>query len=157
VKKLNDGEMLVITSSLGLYGKGSFSMAACDEARQLLSASHKDWQALKGMVDPDVFVDEIFGFHAQQAVEKALKAWLALLGTEYPRTHDLSLLLGMLKDQNQRVESFYDLIEFNPYAVQYRYDAFEDFENPLDRADVTIRIEHLLQMIVSLIEIQSTE
>jgi len=61
-------------------------MALSDEARQMLAAAYKDWRALAGMADPDVFADEVFGFHAQQAVEKALKAWLALLGVEYPRT-----------------------------------------------------------------------
>jgi HEPN domain-containing protein len=72
-------------------------MAPLDEARQLLAAADKDWRALHGMDDADVFADEIFGFHAQQAAEKAFKAWLALLGVEYPKTHDLSLLLGILQ------------------------------------------------------------
>ncbi len=40
--------------------------------------------------------DAIFGFHAQQAVEKALKAWLNVLGHEHPFTHDLSHLLSEL-------------------------------------------------------------
>ncbi|NIR50348.1 HEPN domain-containing protein [candidate division KSB1 bacterium] len=35
-----------------------------------------------------MFDDEIFGFHAQQAVEKVVKAWPNLLGIVYPRTHD---------------------------------------------------------------------
>ena len=53
-------------------------MAPSDEAHQMLAAATKDWRALAGMADPDVFADEIFGFHAQQAAEKALKAWLSL-------------------------------------------------------------------------------
>ena len=35
----------------------------------------------------------IVGFHAQQAVEKALKALLVSTGDTVPRTHDLGLLL----------------------------------------------------------------
>ncbi len=31
----------------------------------------------------------IFGFHAQQAIEKLLKALIAFRGATYPRTHDL--------------------------------------------------------------------
>ena len=46
-------------------------MAPSDEARQMLTAATKDWRALAGMTDPNVFADEIFGFHAQQATEKA--------------------------------------------------------------------------------------
>jgi hypothetical protein len=34
----------------------------------------KALQALQGMIDVHTFANEIFGFHAQQAVEKALKA-----------------------------------------------------------------------------------
>ena len=85
-------------------------MAPSDEAHQLLAAACNDWRALGGMGDTTIFTDTIFGFHAQQAVEKALKAWLALLGVEYPRTHDLSLLLGILRDSGQNVESLSDLI-----------------------------------------------
>ncbi len=40
------------------------------------------------MTDPEVFADEVFGFQAQQAAEKTLKAWLTVLGLEYPRRHD---------------------------------------------------------------------
>ena len=39
-------------------------MAPSDEARQMLAAAYKDWRALAGMADPNVFADEIFGFHA---------------------------------------------------------------------------------------------
>jgi len=126
-------------------------MADYDEARQLLAAAFKDWRALKGMADPEVFADEVFGFHAQQAVEKALKSWLTLLGVEYPRTHDLSLLLNMLKGQGQAVEPFYGLIEFNPYAVQYRYGAFDEVGAPLDRSAVVNRVTELLRTVEAMV------
>lgn len=122
-------------------------MAFSDEARQMLAAARKDWRAVVGMADPEVFADEVFGFHAQQAVEKALKAWLALLGVEYPRTHDLSLLLNTLTECGQEVESLYEFIEFTPYAVQYRYDAFEEVGDPLDRSVASDRVAELLSMI----------
>lgn len=38
-------------------------------------------------------------FHAQQCVEKVLKAWLRSRGTLPPRTHQLSLLLALLPDE----------------------------------------------------------
>jgi len=70
----------------------------------------KDLRALSGMTDPGVFAEEIFGFHAQQAIEKALKAWLAWLDVEYPRTHDLSLLLSLLRERGADTAPFEDLI-----------------------------------------------
>ncbi len=50
-----------------------------EEARRLLDVARKDLNALPGMMDVETFADEIFGFHAQQATEKALKAWLTFL------------------------------------------------------------------------------
>ncbi len=62
-------------------------------------------------------------FHTQQAVEKYLKAVLALAGQPIPRTHDLediydqclALVPGLVLD---RIE----LSTLTPYAVQLRYD-----------------------------------
>ncbi len=34
------------------------------------------------MEDTSTFAEEIFGLHVQQGAEKALKAWIAALGTE---------------------------------------------------------------------------
>lgn len=128
-------------------------MAAYDEARQLLAAANKDWRALDGMTDTEVFADEIFGFHAQQAVEKALKAWLCSLDIEYPHTHDISLLLRMIENGGHNVEPLFDLIMFNPYAVQYRYDAFDDYGEALDRSVVSVRVGEVLRLIEETIQI----
>jgi hypothetical protein len=40
-------------------------MSGTEEAREMLLVAQKDLKALKGMIDSDIFVDEIFGFHAQ--------------------------------------------------------------------------------------------
>lgn len=42
--------------------------------------------------------DEIVGFHAQQAVEKALKAVLTAVAVRVGRTHDIAYLLTLLPD-----------------------------------------------------------
>jgi HEPN domain-containing protein len=127
-------------------------MATSDEeARQLIRAANKDLRALQGMIDASIFADEIFGFHAQQAVEKALKAWLSLLGEEYPKTHDLSLLLNLLNAHDQLDDSFYQLVEFNPYAIQYRYEAFDEIGEPLNRDVVIDRVGKLIEKIQALI------
>lgn len=49
-------------------------MGVSEEVRHLLAAAHKDLRARQGMSDSSIFADEIFGFHAQQAAGKALKA-----------------------------------------------------------------------------------
>ena len=64
-------------------------MSDLDHARLMLRMAGNDLKALQGMLDVTTFVTEIFGFHAQQAVEKSLKAWLSLVVVYYPRMHDL--------------------------------------------------------------------
>ncbi|MEJ2083976.1 MAG: HEPN domain-containing protein, partial [Acidobacteriota bacterium] len=113
-------------------------------ADRLLHSAENDFRALSGMTDPEVFTDEIFGFHAQQALEKSLKAWIALLGSEYPKTHDLSFLLSTLQRLGEEVEGFQDLIDFNPYAVQFRYEAYDEVGNPVDRNQVIQRVKQVL-------------
>jgi HEPN domain-containing protein len=44
--------------------------------------------------DPEINDDPI-GFHAQQAVEKALKVGLTLQGADFPKTHDLDFLVTL--------------------------------------------------------------
>jgi HEPN domain-containing protein len=44
--------------------------------------------------DPETNDDPI-GFHAQQAVEKALKVGLTLQGADFPKTHDLDFLVTL--------------------------------------------------------------
>ena len=45
----------------------------------------------------------LVGFHAQQAVEKAIKALLVQRGTDFPKTHDLQDLLQRLSTAGFRV------------------------------------------------------
>ena len=56
-----------------------------EQAKRFLDMAKRDAQAVGGMLDEDVFAFEVFGFHVQQAVEKALKAWLCSLGISIPK------------------------------------------------------------------------
>ena len=61
-------------------------------------------------------------FHAQQAVEKALKAVLVSRGIDFPLTHDLENLLEILRESGAEVPEQLDEIgELTPYAVETRY------------------------------------
>lgn len=69
------------------------------------------------MYDREKFDDNIYGFHAQQAAEKGLKAWLAFLGRSYPFRHDLGELLAALDDAGVDVENLWPLADFTPFAA----------------------------------------
>ena len=117
------------------------------QARLLLAAAERDLTALRGMNDVAVFADEIFGFHVQQAVEKLLKAWLALLGETYPTTHNLARLLERLNAHSTEVERFAELVEFTPYAVQFRYAPGEPNSMPLDRGAAIEGVQALFEVV----------
>jgi HEPN domain-containing protein len=77
-----------------------------DHARQLLDMANKDHSALSHMLDSASFSDEVFGFHAQQTIEKALKAWIAVRRLVYPKSHDVSALVKILRDEGQDLSNF---------------------------------------------------
>jgi HEPN domain-containing protein len=108
-------------------------MRDLDHAALLLGLVADEYRALGGMMDPIVFNDAIFGFHAHQVAEKALKAWLSGVGVEYPRTHDLYRLLALVEAAGPRASAYDELVELNPFAVQFRYDTFDEQGEPLDR------------------------
>ena len=67
------------------------------------------------------------GFHAQQAVEKAIKAVLSDRAVEYPRTHNLALLMKLVRGAG--LSSPPDEAEFaslTPYGAPLRYEADAD-------------------------------
>lgn len=126
-------------------------MPVSEHSANLLVMARKDFDALRGMTDSLFFADEIFGFHAQQAIEKTFKAWLAQNGIEYPLTHDLSRLLLILEESGQDVTAYWPLVEFNVFAVQARYESgLMAMEEPLDRASIISSIEALLLKVEAL-------
>ena len=129
-------------------------MPDLDQARVLLRLAGRDLQTIDAMRDSEPFGDEAFGFHAQQAVEKSLKAWLCLHGIEYPHTHDLALLYELLESAGAR-----DLVQFDPltdlsaFAVQFRYDIYDD--EPLDRNGIGKQAARLVQHVDELLRRQT--
>ena len=115
------------------------------QARVLLKAAERDVSALRGMGDAAVFAGEVFGFHAQQAAEKLLKAWLASLGETYPLSHDLAMLLDLLNTCGMDVARFDAFVDYTRFAVRLRYAAAESGAKPLDRETAVRGVEALLE------------
>jgi HEPN domain-containing protein len=71
--------------------------------------------------------DEQVGFHAQQAIEKAIKSVLGRRGVPFRRTHDLEELIELIDRASIPFPA--DLrasVALTPFAVQYRYDDLMD-------------------------------
>ncbi len=117
------------------------------EARALAVAAERDVAALRGMGDAAVFADEFFGFHVQQAAEKLLKAWLALLGETYPLSHDLAALLDMLAARGVDIARFDGLVDYTRFAVRLRYAGADPGAGTLDRGAALGRVDVLLEAV----------
>lgn len=104
-----------------------------DYALQLLEMAGKDQRALANMRDTDAFSEEVFGFHAQQAVEKALKAWLPAWIASIRELTTSANWWASCETPAQR-SRFTNFQNYSGFAVEYRYAAYNPAEGPLDRA-----------------------
>lgn len=68
-------------------------------------------------------------FHAQQAIEKALKALLISHRIPFPKTHNLLRLMDLVAAHPPDLEPFrQDFTLINSFAVEFRYPA--DLDEP---------------------------
>jgi HEPN domain-containing protein len=93
-----------------------------DYAALLIAKATADRQAVHVLAEADV-ADELIGFHAQQSVEKAVKAVLVLAGARLPRIRDLERLLALaFESGSPPPASVADGGWLTPWGVQFRYD-----------------------------------
>lgn len=72
--------------------------------------------------DPDMD-DRPVGFHAQQAVEKAMKVALTIEGVDFPKTHDLEYLIVLAEKHSIAIEPELESASWlTPWAAEFRYD-----------------------------------
>ncbi len=92
-------------------------------AELLLRRANGDLQACRVLVDSTDIDDNIVGFHAQQAVEKAMKVVLVLADADLPLTHDLKFLARQLRETDtEPPQDILDSAWLTPWAAELRYD-----------------------------------
>ena len=120
-------------------------MAVSEEAAVLLALAEDDLEHIREMQSFGSRRTAIFGFHAQQAVEKAAKAWLIVLGQAPPWTHDLNLLLGQLQARGVLAPNLVDgLARLTAFAVRFRYGPPSTVP-AIDGADLIARVARFVQ------------
>jgi HEPN domain-containing protein len=100
--------------------------SALDLAKRYLELADRDIVAFNKMkLDADIHINTTC-FHAQQGIEKCLKAVLVLNSVAFRKTHDLDELVDLLIS-NKVVHPFSEttLSVMNPYAVLLRYEDAE--------------------------------
>ena len=104
-----------------------------DLATRFARKARSDEIALEKLADDPNVPDDLIGFHAQQALEKLLKAALAHAGVAPPRIHDLGELVARLADVDlPPPTSASEARSLVPWAVEFRYD--DVLDERLDRA-----------------------
>ena len=116
----------------------------------LLGKAASDLSAARTLAADADQQDDVVGFHAQQAVEKSLKAVLAVRGFEIPRTHDLELLTRLVaRGPDELPDELGDAKRLSPWAVVTRYD---EIDATLDRNSAVAIAESSLTWARSMVD-----
>jgi HEPN domain-containing protein len=120
-------------------------MSPAEDALLLLAIVRRHLRSLGLTLDP-AYPDEDWGFTAQQAVEKLLKAWIVLADRRPPRVHDLEDLVALA---GQQVDPL--LLELQVFAVEARYEG-GPFPLPAPRQELLALVEVELERFERMVE-----
>jgi HEPN domain-containing protein len=91
-----------------------------DAPSQWLANARADLALAKVNLPPEGLYEHLC-FHAEQAVEKSLKAILLKYRVDFPFTHNLQALLDLFPEEINTPQEILEAVELNPYAVATRY------------------------------------
>lgn len=93
-----------------------------DFVQQWSSKAQKDLRAASVLLAADLEDYESVGFHAQQAAGKFIKAFLVRHQIEFPKTHDIAALRGLMARVDRRTFQLLVPAEvLTPYGATFRY------------------------------------
>lgn len=92
-----------------------------------IKADHDFEIVAQGMKAEPVITD-VLCFHCQQAVEKYLKLYLISQHIDFPKTHNVGVLLEECKKSDSAFNVLDDVIYLTEYTVELRYP--DDFYIP---------------------------
>lgn len=108
-----------------------------DVASGWIRKAESDIENLTTMMESGKSLDTAC-FHAQQAAEKYLKAFLCFNGITFPKTHDIEELLDLCATIDKR---FLDLVEETVFLTDYAVELRYDFEFWPEKEDVEVAFE----------------
>jgi HEPN domain-containing protein len=87
-----------------------------------LDKAEEDLAVANQLLADDVPYFAAIGFHAQQAAEKFIKAFLVSIQLEFPKTHDLRLLIAIVRLRDAALAENLDACNLlSDYGVEARY------------------------------------
>lgn len=97
-------------------------MANLKLAKDWLGLANTDLVGAKALLDLGERFLALSAFHAQQAAEKALKAYLVFQSIRVPKSHDIGDLVVLIELKDKKLsELLKPCLELTDYAVAYRY------------------------------------
>ncbi|MBI5059234.1 HEPN domain-containing protein [candidate division KSB1 bacterium] len=91
-------------------------------AAGMIAKGESDLAAARTLIEAGVSLDSAC-FHAQQAAEKFLKAYLARFEIEFPFIHNLEKLITLCESRDRAFSEIKEIgQELSPFAVEMRYD-----------------------------------
>lgn len=113
--------------------------------RDWLALAREDLAVAEHLIVSGTTFYGIVAFHAQQAVEKYMKAFLVAHEISFRKTHDLVQLMDLIVEINRPLgEALEPCATLSPYSVEVRY--------PGDSPEVTTDDAHEAVRIASIIE-----
>ena len=121
----------------GQAARDGFDGAGRKVRYELAEAERTNWpdlrqrisNAQRNLSDLEVMINgggspEAIGFHAQQALENALKGWISALDGAYINEHDIANLAGIVRQHEREMDTDAGerLAWLSKYAVKYRYE-----------------------------------
>ena len=93
------------------------------DIRQRIANAERELRVLNILIEGNAD-QEAIGFHAQQAIENALKGWISALDADYRNTHNLGKLIAIVRQhpQEEDTSASEQLTWLTSYAVEYRYE-----------------------------------
>jgi HEPN domain-containing protein len=109
--------------------------------RQWVQKAENDLRTAEHMLTLDERCPtDVVCFHAQQCVEKYLKALLSLQGTEFPKTHSIGTLVALLPEPQVAALTAEDQERLTDFATVTRYPGDYDPISLPEARDAVVRV-----------------
>lgn len=117
----------------------------------LIKAQHDLLAAKKLSAGQEVYTDVAI-YHCQQAGEKAVKGFLVLHDQEFPKTHDIRLLVQLAIRFNPNFQQCQEAAEIlTPYATEFRYPGDILEPTPEEVQDALKKAEEVFNFVTSML------
>lgn len=118
-----------------------------NEALRWLEFADDDLAVAKTIKENRQLPGRLACFHCQQAAEKAIKALLIFHNIDFPRTHDLNLLLRLVKNGSPLKTHCPDLTGLIVFAAEARYPGDYPDATTANVNDAVITADRVLELV----------